>query len=271
MTRTIVARAESDHELMHSVGWNSSWRSRVVGRSLGEATERAVDRGQALISAVGRLIQQSGVDDFTMQQVAAEAGLSLRVVYQLFSGKDDLLVALIEESQAVFARLLEWHAARHSDPLEKLGAALYFATDPRQHPNASYNAALARFVVRISACAPAQLGRARRPVTEVVEGLVAEAMTAGEIDPGDPELAAGSVLLAYNSYQLNTVLGSAVGATLPSNEQFIRFCLCGLGARLLVGWEERLRLTDDEAARYRREAAPRFRLPSSSKARATQR
>src|SRR5687767_307004 len=71
------------------------WRSRVVSRSLGTAADRAVRRGLALISAAGRLVQKSGGDDFTMQQVASEAGLSLRVLYQHFTGKDDLLVALI--------------------------------------------------------------------------------------------------------------------------------------------------------------------------------
>ena len=56
---------------------STSWRERVVGRSLGPAADRVVERGQALIAAAGRLVQRDG-EDFTMQQVAAEAGLSLR-------------------------------------------------------------------------------------------------------------------------------------------------------------------------------------------------
>jgi AcrR family transcriptional regulator len=230
------------------------WRSRVVGRSLGPAADKAVDRGRTLITAAARLIQQSGGDDFTMQELANEAGLSLGLVYQLFSGKDDLLVALVEEAQVVLAHLIERHAARWSNPLERLGAALYFATDPRQHTDAHYNAAVARYVIRVSLSAPEQLGQARRPVIDVFTKLIDEARLAGRIDDCDPHLAAASILLAYISYEHNILLGNSIGAPIPRNEQFIRFCLLGIGARLPAGWEEQFRLSDDEAAQCRFES-----------------
>lgn len=230
------------------------WRSRVVGRSLGPAADKAVQRGRALITGAARLIQRSGGDDFTMQELANEAGLSLGLVYQLFSGKDDLLVALVEEAQVVLARLIERHAARWSNPLEKLGAALYFATDPRQHTDQHYNAAVARYVIRVSLSAPEQLGQARRPVIDVVTTLIDQARHAGQLDDCDPPLAAAAILLAYISYEHNILLGSSIGAPIPPNEQFIRFCLLGIGARLPVGWEERFRLSDNEAAQYRLES-----------------
>ncbi len=230
------------------------WRSRVVGRSLGPAAEKAIQRGQALITAAARLIQRSGGADFTMQQLALEAGLSLGLVYQLFSGKDDLLVALFEEAQVVLAHLIERHAARWPDPLARLGAALYFATDPRQHTDAHYNAAVARYVVRVSLNAPEQLGQARRPVIAVFTRLIDEARQAGLIDECDPHLAATGILLAYISYEHNILLGNSVGAPIPSSEQFMRFCLLGIGARLPVGWEQQFRLSDDQAAQHRIES-----------------
>ncbi len=230
------------------------WRARVVGRSLGPAAVKAVRRGRTLITAAARLIQRSGGDDFTMQQLADEAGLSLGLVYQLFSGKDDLLVALVEEAQVVLARLIERQAEKWSNPLDKLGAALYFATDPRQHTDRHYNAALARYVIRVSLTAPGQLGRARRPVVEVITRLIDEAHQAGQLENCDPGLAAAAILLAYISYEQNVLLGNSIGAPLPPNEQFIRFCLLGIGARLPTGWEEQFRLSGDEAAHYRLES-----------------
>lgn len=226
------------------------WRSRVVGRSLGPAADKAIQRGRALITAAARLIQRSGGDDFTMQQLANEAGLSLGLVYQLFSGKDDLLVALFEEAQVVLARLIERHAARWSNPLERLGGALYFATDPRQHTDAHYNAAVARYVIRVSLNAPEQLGQARRPVIDVFTRLIDEARLAGLIDDCNPHLAATSILLAYISYEHNILLGNSIGAPIPSRQQFIRFCLLGIGARLPAGWEGQFRLSDDQAAQH---------------------
>jgi AcrR family transcriptional regulator len=232
----------------------TDWRTRMIGRSIGPAADRAIRRGHAIISAAARVIYRSGGDDFTMRKVADEAGLSLRALYQHFSGKDDLLVALFEESQAVFARLIERHAGRYADPLDRLGAALYFATDPRQHTDRDYNAALTRYVVRASVTAAEQVGHARRPVIEVLARLISDAMLAGELEPGDPEAAAASISLAYASYQFSTYLGNSIGAALPAREKLIRFWLQGMGARLPAGWEERLRITDDEALTYRRES-----------------
>ena len=213
-----------------------------------------MQRGRALIAAAGRLIQESGGDDFTMQKVASEAGLSLRVVYQLFSGKDDLLVALVEETQIVFARLLARHASTRSDPLERLGAALYFATDPRQHTDRSYNVAVTRFIVGVSASAPEHLGHARKPIVDVFTTLIDDARVAGQIDECDPATAACQILLAYIAYEHNLNLGNSIGAPLPGNEQLIRFGLLGLGARLPAGWEQQFRLSDAEADRSRLES-----------------
>jgi len=232
----------------------ADWRTRMIGRSIGPAADRAIKRGHAIISAAARVIYRSGGDDFTMRNVADEAGLSLRALYQHFSGKDDLLVALFEESQVVFAGLIERHAARYAEPLDKLGAALYFATDPRQHTDHEYNAAIARYVMRASVTAAEQVGHARRPVVEVLARLINEAMLAGELKPGDPEAAASSISLAYVSYQFSTYLGNFTGAALPANEKLVRFWLQGMGARLPQGWEERFRITDDEALKYRHES-----------------
>jgi AcrR family transcriptional regulator len=232
----------------------TDWRTRMIGRSIGPAADRAIRRGHAIISAAARTIYRSGGDDFTMRKVADEAGLSLRALYQHFSGKDDLLVALFEESQVVFARLIDRHAARYADPLDRLGAALYFATDPRQHTDRDYNAALTRYVMRASVTAAEQVGHARRPVIEVLARLINEAMLAGELELGDPEVAACSVNLAYIAYRFNTYLGNSTGAALPANDNLVRFCLQGLGARLPASWEDRFHITDDEALKHRYES-----------------
>lgn len=229
------------------------WRARMMDRSVGPAVDEAMRRSQAIITAAARVIQRSG-DDFTMRQVAEEAELSLRAVYKLFAGKDELLVALVEEVQVVLAHLLNRRVAAYDDPLERLGAVLYFLSDPRQHTDHEYNTAVARFVLQVSASSPEQLFGARRPVIEVLTRLIDEAMAAGELDRGDPETAAGTVYLTFTSYQLAGYLGNSVGAALPTNEELIVFCLRGLGARLADGWVERLRVSDDDAAKYRQQS-----------------
>jgi AcrR family transcriptional regulator len=221
-----------------------------VGRSLGPAADRAIERGQALIAAAGRLVQRNG-EDFTMQQVAVEAGLSLRAIYQYFAGKDELLIALIEESGGVLVRLVNRAIEPYTDPLERLGAALYFMTDARQHTDHEYNATMSRFVARTWTSAPDQLGRARRAVTELLAQLIREATEAGVLEPGDVTQKAADVALSLNGYQMNAHLGSALGVPLPPNLVFVRFALLGLGAQIPSGWEDRLAIPDAEARRRR--------------------
>src|SRR5262249_23620746 len=107
---------------------------------------------------------------------------------------------------------------------------------------------------RTSISAPERLGRARRPVIDVLTRLVADAMRAGQLAEGDPEQAATTILIAYIGYMTHCHLGNSIGSPLPTNEQFVRFCIHGLGAPLPVGWEEQFRLTDAEAARIGEES-----------------
>jgi AcrR family transcriptional regulator len=245
----------------------AGWRARVVGRSLAPAADKAVRRGQQLISAASGLVLRSGGDDFTVQQVAAEAGLTLRAFYQHFTGKDDLLIALIEESQLVLARLLHRHADPFELPLERIGGALAFSLDVRQHTPAGYNAALMRYVQRTALVSAERVAAARRPVVAVFTRLIDDAMVAGVIERGDPERQAFALMALTVSYSRVAYLGNDLCSRLPSTAEFVRFCVHGLGARLELGWEHRFELSDAEAAASRREAeriaADSLRRPDS--------
>ncbi len=56
-----------------------------------------------------------------MQEVADEAGQSLRTLYQYFESKDDLLLAVFEEAMKTYARMIREAIADVDDPLERLG------------------------------------------------------------------------------------------------------------------------------------------------------
>jgi AcrR family transcriptional regulator len=217
------------------------WHARVLGRSLGSATDRAVRQGRDLINAAARLMRRLDPEELTMQNIAAEAGVSVRVLYRHFEGKDDLLVALIEESQIVFARLIEDATAGIADPLDRLGEALYFATtDARQQTDQNFSRAMARFTVQTSVTSPDQVGAAHRPVILVLAGMVQDAIRSGQIEVGDAEVAASNLYNSYEAHQRNVYLGNSLGGPLPSSGELIRFCLLGLGAQIPPGWENKL-------------------------------
>ena len=217
------------------------WHARALGRSLGSATDKAVRQGRDLIDAAARLMRRLDPEELTIQNIAAEAGVSVRVLYRHFEGKDDLLVALIEESQIVFARLIEKATAGITDPLERLGEALHFATtDARHQAEQNFSRAMARFTIQTSVTSPDLLGAAHRPVILVLAGMVENAMRTGQIEVGNAEAAASNLYCIYEGHQRNAYLGNSLGGPLPSTDELIRFCLLGLGAHIPPGWEEKL-------------------------------
>ena len=60
-----------------------------------------------LISAAAAVLDRCNGEDITVQEVADEAGQSLRTLYQYFESKDDLLLAVFEEAMRTYARLIE--------------------------------------------------------------------------------------------------------------------------------------------------------------------
>jgi AcrR family transcriptional regulator len=217
------------------------WQARVLGRSLGSATDRAVRQARDLINAAARLMRRLDAEELTMQNIAGEAGVSVRVLYRHFEGKDDLLVALIEECQIVFARLIEKATADIADPLERLGEALYFATtEARQQTDQNFSRAMARFTIQTSVTSPDQVGAAHRPVILVLATMVEDAMRSGLVEVGDSEVAASNLWDVYEAHQRNVYLGNSPSSPRAASGQLIRFCLLGLGARIPPGWENQL-------------------------------
>lgn len=251
MKRRNVGPVPLDPPAVPDEGGRRGWRARVVDHSLGDAAGRAVDDGRALIAAASRLIMRSGGADFTMHNVAAEAGVSRRVLYRLFGGRDDLILALLEESSLVYARLLAERADRFSDPVDRLCEVLYFATDPRQLTDRDYNAAMIRISVETSVRSPKAIGGAHRPLVDVLAGLCKAAIDAGRIRRADPYSHARMLVLALTAYQQSMFLGASEFDPTRQDE-FVNFCMSGLGAEVQSGWPATFRLSDEDAAIARR-------------------
>jgi AcrR family transcriptional regulator len=83
-----------------------SWQVRGLDRSLDQARNRTVARMHRFVGAARDLANETGNASFTVADVARRAGLSLKLFYQCFAGKDDLLLALLEEDSRLGASML---------------------------------------------------------------------------------------------------------------------------------------------------------------------
>jgi AcrR family transcriptional regulator len=213
------------------------WQRRVVGRSLQSARQRSIDRGAALIRAAATVLERSNGDSLTVQEVADEAGQSLRTLYLYFESKDDLLLAVFEEAMGAYARLIERAVAELDDPVERLAGCIIAAVRmPANHPGVDRG--LARLRLQLAQADPERVARAQRPVTALLHQVVTEALAATPSAGVGSEPATYLIAAVRTSFILSATLGNDYGMALPDPVDLSRFCLGGLGMDRPRPWHE---------------------------------
>ncbi|HZJ27971.1 MAG TPA: helix-turn-helix domain-containing protein [Acidimicrobiia bacterium] len=179
-TETPVAEA-SDVEPSASEA-SLAWESRALERSLSTARDRSTARAHRLVDAARELTAASGSQAFTVADVAARAGVSLRSFYRHFSGKDDLLLALFEEEARLGARLLAEAVCEATGPLERLrtyvvGLFGFVVAD------SGYASLLVREHLQLGERRPEEMRAALAPLVDMLDVELAAAAAAGDIRP----------------------------------------------------------------------------------------
>jgi AcrR family transcriptional regulator len=146
--------------------------------------EAAADpRPQRLVDAARDLANETGSAAFTVAQVAGRAELSLKSFYRCFRGKDELLLALIEDDSGVGAAMLAQRIAARTDGIRAFVDELF---DMLTLPGASgYAGILVREYQRLAEHYPDELRSALAPLTGLLAPLIATP------DPRDTETVFG--------------------------------------------------------------------------------
>ena len=169
-------------------GNEPAWRQRAVSRSLNAARSRAEQRVQRFLDAAFELIDEKGTTEFTIQEVIDRSKQSLRGFYQYFDGKDELLLALFEETIREATDDLRSVVESETDPLERLRAftiRLHEWCDPSEKPRkrGTHNRRpIMEFSVQLAVDHPERVKAAMAPVSRMMLELVEAADAAGAID-----------------------------------------------------------------------------------------
>ena len=170
----------------------SRWRQRIAANAevtaRAAAADRAVGRAERLVAATRELIAETGGTSFTVQDIARRANVSLSTVYTDFSGKDELLVAVLEEAIRMATDRLEAQLAACDGPLDRLRVAvvgpLLYAAGPDRPADVP---ALSRERDRLGDLFPAEAQAATDQLVDVLRAELAAAARAGLVTPVDPE------------------------------------------------------------------------------------
>lgn len=222
-----------------SPGSPDSWEGRVLDRSLGKARQRSLERASGLVQAAARLMERTRGDAFTVQDVATEAGQSLRSFYQHFGSKDDLFVAVFEEAMSVYARLLQQAVDRYDAPLDRLIAGAVAVARLSRKSTQGLVAVMTRLRMRLTETNPEKVAESTRQVTDILRQLVLDALEAGVVRGCDADTVAFSLFSLGSSLTVGHFLGRTFALDPPSDSDFVRFCLQGVSADLPPDWTKR--------------------------------
>nr|WP_296075156.1 TetR/AcrR family transcriptional regulator [uncultured Actinoplanes sp.] len=170
---------------------------------------RAARRRQ-ILDAAGRCFARDGFHRTSMQDIVRESGISAGLVYRYFTGKDDVIAAIVTE----------WHDQRAAllsgDTLDDRAAAYL---DYLRSVGRPENAALLRLGVQVWAEAlrdPAILALSRRNVDD--PRAATAAALRDHLPPGaDPDALARVLIAIYQGLVLQTAWDGDV-----DNEAYVR-------------------------------------------------
>jgi AcrR family transcriptional regulator len=228
----------------------ADWHRRVVGRSLHDAKRRSIDRGARFVRAAANVLERTN-GALTVQEVADEAGQSLRTLYQYFESKDDLLLAVFEEAMHTYARIVRNAIANLDEPVERLAGGIIAAVRVAAlHDKAGVDRGLSSLRLQLTQAQPDLVARSQEPVTSLYRELVDAAVATAQPGGITAEHATYFVASLRSSVMLSVTLGNDLSVDVPGAIDLSCFCLGGLGLERPRAWHEdvdkRLHLTGSD-------------------------
>ena len=208
-----------------------AWRKRAVSRSLDAARSRAERRAQRFLDAAFELIDERGTTEFTIQEVIGRSKQSLRGFYRYFDGKDELLLALFEETGR--ESHIRGAVEAESGPIERLRAfaiRLHEWCEPVETPRkrGKHNRRpISEFSMQLAANHPERVQAAMAPISRILLELLDDAVRADAIKVADTRRTGALILrtVMYSWFGNRVVQSPRVR---PSAEETWEFYLHGL-------------------------------------------
>ncbi|HEY4946993.1 MAG TPA: TetR/AcrR family transcriptional regulator [Acidimicrobiales bacterium] len=208
----------------------TQWQERTVERSLKAARQRAISRGSMFIAAAVELLRTTGKPDFTVQEVVDHSGMSLRSFYHHFATKDDLLLALVEETVQRHVGSARKQVEAESDPVVKLRVLLtsMFGSEETDDPASR---GLVLFQWHLAGSRTDEFAASFSPYVDIVMEILEAGAAAGTFrtDISVPVLASLVIHTLVSILDMR-VLGVNLNDEAVTTDDMVRWCLSGVMA-----------------------------------------
>jgi AcrR family transcriptional regulator len=204
------------------------WQTRALDRSLADARARSVERLSLFVAAARGLAEETGSSAFTVQQVVARSAQSLKSFYRYFGGKDDLLLALLEEDIAVGGLFQRALIDERDDPVDRLRQWFVALFALMGSGDQGYVSVLVREHQRLIEARPDEMEVAIAPIVDPLVEALARGQELGVVRGGDPRRDARLVFHLCLASILEIVSGRDTRAPVEVADDLWEFCWGGL-------------------------------------------
>lgn len=179
------------------------WEERTANRVLEAGRDQILKRSRQIVDAAYDLLDEEGLEGLTIRAVLKRTGLSRRAFYERFADKDDLVLAVFEQTIARAASHYNEQVKALTDPLERLKLIILsivlarstLDTASSDRKSSRRGAAMSREHLRLAESRADDLQAALAPLVTLIAQQLADGMAAGSVRSGDPQRLA---TLVYN-------------------------------------------------------------------------
>lgn len=159
-------------------------------------------RSRQLLDAAARLMERDGSEAVSMQALAAEAGVSVGLIYRYFGSKDDVLLAVITDVLDAFSTTVPAAVAEAGDdPVRRLAAA--FAAYCQVIDSHRHAAVLTyRESKSLDEAGRDRIKGLEVETSEPLRAAVRDGVEVGKLVAADPDLVAYNLLLLAHAWAL---------------------------------------------------------------------
>jgi AcrR family transcriptional regulator len=194
---------------------------RVASRTLADRSAAYADEVRRLIDAGYAVMRRTGSLDPRVNDIVREAGLSNQAFYRHFSGKDELLVAILDDGQQQLVAYLEHRIAGATTGEAQVRAWVEGVTEQARNPAAADNTRpFAINSARLADRFPEEIARSREMLVRPLRDAVAHV-------GGDPRRDADAVYHLVIGY-MNDALVARRRPSKADVEHLEEFVLGGL-------------------------------------------
>jgi TetR/AcrR family transcriptional regulator len=187
-----------------------SWAERAADRSpsVQRSRSKSIQQAQQIVAAARRLINERGAA-FTTQELVKEAGVAIQTFYRCFGGKDQLMLAVLEDMISEAARSYEEAGRSASDPVERLHVYLVQVLQNVGRAKEPAAQLVPGEHWRLYQLYPDEVRQVTQPFVDLVHREIEAAQEQGLLNPTDPArdawLISRMVMAVYHHYAFTDV------------------------------------------------------------------